>query len=60
LLAQNDAAQNNKDRLLLHHLGPAYGGNCRNRQASLFPGFCSSGPWGHLIDASLTPEFKGA
>jgi hypothetical protein len=48
LLARNDAAENHKDGLLLHHLGTAYGGNCRKRQAS------------HLIHASLTPESRRA
>jgi hypothetical protein len=48
LLARNDAAENHKDGLLLHHLGTAYGGNCWERQAS------------HLIHAALTPESKGA
>jgi hypothetical protein len=34
LLARNDAAQNRKDGLLLHHLGTAYGGNWQKRQAT--------------------------
>jgi hypothetical protein len=37
LLARNDGARNGKDGLLLHHLGVAYGGNWRNRQAGRFP-----------------------
>jgi len=48
LLARNDAAESHKDGLLLHHLGPAYGGNCWERQAN------------HLIDASLTADSNGA
>jgi hypothetical protein len=48
LLNPNDAAGNDKDGLLLHHLGAAYGGIWREGQA------------GHLIDAALTLEFIGA
>jgi hypothetical protein len=48
VLARNDAAENDKDGLHLHHLGPAYGANCRERQLAIPP---------ILIDASLTADF---